>query len=219
MRGSVAPKDTLSTNFRRVSHRDQVAATPRSRFSKTFTLTPISPSPMPPQIRVTTSLSTHLIAAASLSQCLYALNCAHAFIGGFAWSVLGSNRSTEDIDVLIDPGQEMDMQAVRQRLTEVNEQIVVVGLKLYFIHKAEGSSDVKNSNASSHNVCIETLPTGALGLPEAAEPLYMVRSPSGVDIPLFHPSVLILTKFKRWYTTLSSTPQNRAQTPVRRGGH
>jgi hypothetical protein len=28
--------------------------------------------------------------------------------------------------VLIDPGQEMDMQVVRKRLTEVNERIVVV---------------------------------------------------------------------------------------------
>jgi predicted amino acid-binding ACT domain protein len=34
-----------------------------------------------------------------------------------------------DMGVLIDPGQEMDMQAVRRRLTEVNERIVVVGMK------------------------------------------------------------------------------------------
>ena len=78
-------------------------------------------------------------------------------------------------------------------------------------------------NAGTHNVLIETLQTGTLGLPQAAEPLYMVRSPSGVgapllpsvlaptflhlstDIPLLHPSVLILTKLKRWYTTLPST--------------
>ena len=39
-----------------------------------------------------------------------------------------------DIDMLIDPGEEMDMQAVRKRLTEVNERIVVIGMKLYFIH-------------------------------------------------------------------------------------
>ena len=82
---------------------------------------------------------------------------------------------------------------------------------------------MKNDNAGPHNVLIETLPTGTLGLPQAAEPLYMVRSPSGVgapllpsilaptflhlstDIPLLHPSVLILTKLKRWYTTLPST--------------
>ena len=81
---------------------------------------------------------------------------------------------------------------------------------------------MKNDNAGPHNVLIETLPTGTLGLPQAAEPLYMVRSlwsrcapPSfrpclnlphlATDIPLLHPSVLILTKLKRWYTTLPST--------------
>ena len=86
---------------------------------------------------------------------------------------------------------------------------------------------MKNDNAGPHNVLIEMLPTGTLGLPQAAEPLYTVRSPSGVsapllpsvlastlgfnlphlltDIPLLHPSVVILTKLKRWYTTLPST--------------
>ena len=43
---------------------------------------------------------------------------------------------------------------------------------------------MKNDNAGPHNVLIETLPTGTLGLPQAAEPLYMLRSPSGVGAAL-----------------------------------
>ena len=47
-------------------------------------------------------------------------------------------------------------------------------------------------NAGTHNVLIETLRTGTLGLPQAAEPLHMVRSPSGVGAALL-PSVLAST--------------------------
>jgi hypothetical protein len=35
--------------------------------------------------------------------------------------------------MFIDPG-EMDMQVVRKRLMEVNEWIMVVGMKLCFVH-------------------------------------------------------------------------------------
>ncbi|KIK02849.1 hypothetical protein K443DRAFT_121764 [Laccaria amethystina LaAM-08-1] len=81
--------------------------------------------------------------------------------------------------MFIDPG-EMDMQVVRKRLMEVNEWIM----------EAEESSDAKNC---THNVLIETLRTGTLGLPQAAEPLYMVCSPSGVaQEVVHHPPIHVL---------------------------
>lgn len=46
-------------------------------------------------ISVTTSRTDHSTAAAYLSEALRQLGCPHAYIGGFAWSLLGSSRPTQ----------------------------------------------------------------------------------------------------------------------------
>ena len=47
------------------------------------------------RISITTSRENQLEAASVLSEELTKLNCPHAYIGGFAWSCLGSTRPTE----------------------------------------------------------------------------------------------------------------------------
>jgi hypothetical protein len=46
-------------------------------------------------ISITTSRQDQAIAAHALSKLLSELECPHAYIGGFAWSLLGSERPTE----------------------------------------------------------------------------------------------------------------------------
>lgn len=46
-------------------------------------------------ISITTSRDAQLEAASLLSKTLTDLGCAHAYIGGFAWALLGSRRLTE----------------------------------------------------------------------------------------------------------------------------
>lgn len=58
---------------------------------------------------------------------------------------------------------------------------------------------------SLDSVKIETLPGGAIGLPNTPQPCYMVQGPHGNQIPILHPSVLIITKLKRWTQNCSST--------------
>ena len=52
-------------------------------------------SSMPPPIRISTNQKDHIAAAKALSQLLDQFGVRHAFIGGFAWSLLGSSRATE----------------------------------------------------------------------------------------------------------------------------
>jgi len=59
--------------------------------------------------------------------------------------------------------------------------------------------------ASKHNVLIETLPAGTLGLPSVAGPVYKVDYESRISIEILHPGILILTKMKRWHFNRDST--------------
>ncbi|KAJ7063672.1 hypothetical protein C8F01DRAFT_984949, partial [Mycena amicta] len=59
--------------------------------------------------------------------------------------------------------------------------------------------------ASKHNVLIETLQAGTLGLPSVAGPVYDYRQESGSVLRLLHPGVLILTKMNRWAQNCDST--------------
>ncbi|KAL4076327.1 hypothetical protein J3A83DRAFT_2178016 [Scleroderma citrinum] len=152
-------------------------------------------------ISVTTSILDQSKAATYLSACLELLGCPHAYIGGFAWSLLGSNRPTQDIDVLIDT-KNWRMEDLRQKLLELNSQFASVGIKLYFVK--EGKDDLTGKvlvQKSKHNVLIETLSTGSLGLPAVVEPIYKISQ----EITILHPGVLLLTKIKRWYHNRDST--------------
>jgi hypothetical protein len=50
---------------------------------------------MPRLISISTSLDDQTCAAENLSKILTELGYGHAFIGGFAWSLLGSERPTQ----------------------------------------------------------------------------------------------------------------------------
>lgn len=58
-------------------------------------LAPIFAPPAQMSISITTSRDDQLKAAVLLSESLEMLGSPHAFIGGFAWAVLGSSRLTE----------------------------------------------------------------------------------------------------------------------------
>jgi hypothetical protein len=85
-------------------------------------------------------------------------------------------------------------------------------------HAPAEADDAHQLRRSKDTVLIETLPAGAMGLPQKAEPTYRIptmdgssecarRSSGGAlahrrpDIFIMDPSVLILTKLKRWFTT------------------
>ncbi|KAF8802084.1 hypothetical protein BYT27DRAFT_7261206 [Phlegmacium glaucopus] len=85
-------------------------------------------------------------------------------------------------------------------------QFAEAALKFYYIPEQIG--DLRNEEllyASKDNVLIETLPSGMLGLPITAEPVYDILTESGQSIRILHPSVLILTKLKRWSCNYDST--------------
>ncbi|TDL22819.1 hypothetical protein BD410DRAFT_199766 [Rickenella mellea] len=148
------------------------------------------------QISITKSNKQQLAAASALSEYLETIGCKHAYIGGFAWALLGSDRPTEDVDVLI---ESKDLTAIREKLTELNQHFSIAGFKLFYIKELIG--DLKGDElirAARDNVMIETLEAGKLGLPTVAAPIYPIKQMSGADIPILHPSILILTKMKRW---------------------
>jgi len=72
-----------------------------------------------------------LEAAQILSTHLRQLGIDHAYIGGFAWSVLGSPRPTEDIDVMIKVENAAEMLALRDQLSGLNPRFATTTFKLY----------------------------------------------------------------------------------------
>ncbi|KZT10200.1 uncharacterized protein LAESUDRAFT_694863 [Laetiporus sulphureus 93-53] len=98
----------------------------------------------------------------------------------------------------------MDVRLLREQISTVDRQFAEIGIKFYFIQ--DPGPDVKNGDpvrSSKTSVVIETLPTGSLGLPVAAEPIYTATTKD--ELPILHPSVLILTKLKRWCMICDST--------------
>ncbi|KAI0089716.1 hypothetical protein BDY19DRAFT_992689 [Irpex rosettiformis] len=118
-----------------------------------------------------------------------------------------------DIDVLIQLAEGQDMLAVRDRLEELDEHFVNAGLKFFFVqHPDSQFCREELLRGCADIVLIETLAAGALGLPTVAGPTYKVPF---YDIPILHPTILILTKLKRWSTTHPSTrPQTITKTRI-----
>ena len=106
-------------------------------------------------------LPAHMKAAAqAFSSILTEHNIEHAFIGGFALNLLGSNRETLDIDVEV-AMDDAQPNEIRPRLVEIlrdseRQRFVVSNLKLFFIPDG-GHWDLR--------VPIEPLARGMLGLP------------------------------------------------------
>jgi len=159
------------------------------------------------KVSVTTSRTDQSQAAKALSDTLSNLGCQHAYIGGFAWALLGSERPTQDIDVLIE-ARNHDITEIRNKLSALSKQFAKAGLKLYYVKDSELKDDLTGDElvrASKNNVLIETLQAGMLGLPKVVEPKYSIKNEvTGVVIEILHPGVLFLTKLKRWYVSRES---------------
>ncbi|KAJ7475964.1 hypothetical protein FB451DRAFT_1366594 [Mycena latifolia] len=102
--------------------------------------------------------------------------------------------------------KDIDVEALRKTLSQINAQFATVGLKFYFVQDISSNlSGAELVLASKDNVLIETLPAGKLGLPSEARPVYNYSDESGIALKLLHPTVLILTKMKRWAVNYNST--------------
>ncbi|KAK0487344.1 hypothetical protein IW261DRAFT_1447382 [Armillaria novae-zelandiae] len=180
-------------------------------------------------IHTTTNHNSQEHAARVLSEKLTELSIPHAYIGGFAWRLLGSPRQTEDIDVLIEiPTDTLDLQMLRERMAEFDERFTDAALKFYFVEDlgafsedSEAQSDetinesrppkkrtgIELLSRSKSNVLIETLSAGTLGLPDSVDLVYNVPSTASTDLtlPILHPSILIFSKLQRWCLSLEST--------------
>ncbi|THH16517.1 hypothetical protein EW146_g4136 [Bondarzewia mesenterica] len=128
-----------------------------------------------------------------------------------------------DIDVLIET-KNVDLMSLRDQLAELDSRFAQAGIKLYFVKQTdENMTGDELVSKRKDNVLIETLSAGTLGLPVVAEPTYKVTTYRArffqvllprkailklrlhLAIPILHPSILILTKFKRWSMNYAST--------------
>lgn len=169
---------------------------------------------MPPaQISISTNTEHHVRAAHILSESLRELGYDHAYIGGFAWSLLGSRRATQDIDILIQPlpGQP-PLLALWDDLMERSPHFAKANIKFYFVQQPNELLDgTENVIQGINNVLIETLMAGRMGLPAVASPTHQVEHME-FRIPILHPCILILTKLKRWTMNRTSTrPKTKAK--------
>ncbi|KAI0842807.1 hypothetical protein F5Y06DRAFT_291803 [Hypoxylon sp. FL0890] len=130
-----------------------------------------------------------LEATEALSKLLRSFKIDHAIIGGFAVSLLGHRRDTEDVDVVIDLPASMTGQ-LKQELSKHDDRFAVQHHRLSF--KPTDSND---------RVLIDSLPLGELGLPRELR-IFTVEN---CGIPILHPAVLILTKMKRCVHFINST--------------
>lgn len=117
-------------------------------------------------VRKSTNSQIYRNAASALSDALKILNIPHAFIGGFALNLYGSNRQTIDIDVILDIDVAQINDFLRPRLIRMNKHFVQSGLKFYFAPDLfEDLTGDELIAANSDNVQIETLAVRTLGLP------------------------------------------------------
>ncbi|KAI0636216.1 hypothetical protein C8Q77DRAFT_1053092 [Trametes polyzona] len=77
-------------------------------------------------------------------------------------------------------------------------------LKFYFVTEDAGGQLAREERvrACQNNVHIDTLPAGKLGLPASIPSTFRAGD---TDIRILHPSILILTKLKRWSAMHTST--------------
>ena len=162
------------------------------------------------------SFSARLQAATALTRILTCHNIPHAFIGDFAFNLLGTSRSTLDIDVIIEdsafsptPGPSNQktstptntpepIHQIRQLLVDSDERFSLIGSGLIPKLVFTAQMEEKGSN-SPVRVPVETLRAGSLGLPQHIDQIMIVRG-----IPVLPPRFLLLTKIKRCTNFLGS---------------
>ncbi|KAH6964545.1 hypothetical protein DER45DRAFT_610868 [Fusarium avenaceum] len=134
-------------------------------------------------------------AAYTLSMILNGNHVGHAYIGGFALNLLGSDRDTSDIDVLIDVDCPSHIHSyVTPILCGADSRFAVENYKLYF---------------GPAHITIELLTCGMLNLPRRLSIIPTDTPIFPVPLPILQPGVLILTKIKRAGHYIGSTrPQS-----------
>ncbi|KAK2806656.1 hypothetical protein FQN51_006622 [Onygenales sp. PD_10] len=159
------------------------------------------------------------IAARAVSSVLTSQNKRHGFIGGYAVTLLGGDRVTNDVDVIVGESP----RDIRKLLLEADKGFSLTEAnKLVFKVRSRPPLSLGESNSSktgppdsSLDVVIELLQGGAdkqLRLPDAETVPLTWINPSEFDssrpnhaAPIVDPGVLILTKLKRWMFLAEST--------------
>ncbi|KAJ6263784.1 hypothetical protein Dda_2356 [Drechslerella dactyloides] len=126
----------------------------------------------------------HLFEAATeLSAVLSKLDIAHAVTGGTALLLLGSDRSTRDVDILVDA----PCTKVRSLVLE-NSDRFTENEDLSFVYANEAGDVVVPFGILQHGQ------QSALRMPDVhTAPILVVD-----NIPIIHPSLLICLKMSRW---------------------
>lgn len=84
----------------------------------------------------------------------------HAVIGGFALSLFGSTRHTEDVDILVDLAPNTIRDFSRPQITRLNPHFVELGLRFYYVPTlADGMAVEELVLINKGNVLIETVKT------------------------------------------------------------
>ncbi|KAJ5595134.1 uncharacterized protein N7459_001342 [Penicillium hispanicum] len=144
------------------------------------------------------------IAANRIISILNEVNIKFMFVGGYAASLIGSERVTSDIDIITD----------RTRKEAVNFLLGIAGFSETKRHKPSTFYDYHGTN-----VFIDVL-----GNPSERALRWNVPAPDsnvhkvlpsdnstrtiGATIPILHPAVLVLTKLKSWRLAKDSQRQN-----------
>ncbi|KAJ6454593.1 hypothetical protein C8R45DRAFT_1082665 [Mycena sanguinolenta] len=122
--------------------------------------------------------------------------------------------SQHDIDVLLGCCDPAEVARVKECLRS-HPHFVGYALKIYYTEVCDSDSVdlpeeeiLQHLKSHPHNVLIETLAAGTLGLPTDLAEVY---TPEGFPyIRILHPKILILTKLGRWRNTVISTrPKTR----------
>ncbi|KAJ5134548.1 hypothetical protein N7526_005913 [Penicillium atrosanguineum] len=149
-------------------------------------------------------------AAKETTVALTRANIRHGFIGGYTTSLIGGSRITEDIDVIVDS----DPSEARNKLLQANARFTMTP-----------SSKLVFSGGDDKPITVKLLRGGEgrqLKLPDAnAVSLRSITAndlPGRVEetpIPIIAPSVLVLTKLKRWAFIADSTRPASTRKAVR----
>lgn len=127
------------------------------------------------QISISCDPKVQLHAAKAFSSILKELKINHDVIGGFALSLFGSSRHTNDVEILVDLAPNQIRDVLRPQITRINQHFVELGLKFYYVPTLVDGLAVKELvSINKGNVLIETLATNTLGLPLEADPAMII---------------------------------------------
>ena len=135
-------------------------------------------------IKTTKDVQIQMHATMEFSAELTRLQIQYVFIGGFALKAYGSDRMTEDIDLLVEYPTVGLRSELRPNVSKSNRHFVESGLKYYFAPRLfeDVSGEQLLLKNSPENVRVETLATNEMGL--LAQALQKKEARSGVPYSL-----------------------------------